>query len=379
MTAEPITSPTMSPAQSNSNPAPQAGRPTRGLPNIRRYFERRPVILVMLFLLAIVLLAAVGALSRIYHAQQDALGNRWFDRGQLDLKAARYAPAVTEFRTALLYSRDNYPYQLSLAEALLGLKRTDEAYAYLINLWERQPENGVVNLELARIAAERRDIEKALRYYHNAIYATWPGDQETQRRDTRLELIGFLLRINARTQAQSELIALDANLGDDPARQAQVGDLFIQAHDYQDALAAYRQSLKEDRHNSAAASGAGLAAFELARYAEAQHYLQVAVADNPGDVHSADRLKMTDWYCGSTPFVRKASPPRRANRIVVEAFRRRWRRRRPVRAVAVGSEWVPRLFASAAASSPRTSSDQWAKRKPEITQSGVSAKSRPGE
>ena len=84
--------------------------------------------------------------------------------------------------------------------------------SYLINLWEREPENGHVNLELARIAAQKGETEQALRYYNNAIYATWPGDQEVERRDTRLELIEFLLSINAKAQAQSELIALAANL-----------------------------------------------------------------------------------------------------------------------------------------------------------------------
>jgi hypothetical protein len=76
-------------------------------------------------------------------------------------------------------------------------------YAYLVNLWEREPENGLVNLELARIAVQRADTERALRYYHNAIYAIWPGDQEVQRRDARLEPIEYLLRINVKTQAQA--------------------------------------------------------------------------------------------------------------------------------------------------------------------------------
>ena len=39
-----------------------------------------------------------------------------------DLKAKRYHAAVRDFRGALLYSRDNYSYQLNLAEALLGMK-----------------------------------------------------------------------------------------------------------------------------------------------------------------------------------------------------------------------------------------------------------------
>ncbi|MDE3148867.1 MAG: hypothetical protein KGL37_05305 [Acidobacteriota bacterium] len=136
------------------------------------YLRREPVTLAVLSGLAIILFLAVTALSRVYHAQQDALAVRWSTRGVADLNARHFDVAVVEFRAALRYSRSNYSYQLSLAEALVGLKRTDEAYAYLINLWSRQPENGLVNLDLARIATSRGDTEQALRFYHNAIYAT---------------------------------------------------------------------------------------------------------------------------------------------------------------------------------------------------------------
>ena len=138
---------------------------------------------------------AVTGLSHAFDAQQVSLATRWYARGVADLKAARYQPAVSDFRTALLYSRDDYEDQLKLAEALIGEGRSSEASAYLVNLWDRQPEDGVVNLDLARIAVQRGNREQALRYYHNAIYATWSGqrNQEVERREARLELVAFLL------------------------------------------------------------------------------------------------------------------------------------------------------------------------------------------
>ena len=36
------------------------------------------------------------------------------------------------------------------------MRKTGEASAYLLNLWDREPEDGLVNLELARIAAQQR-------------------------------------------------------------------------------------------------------------------------------------------------------------------------------------------------------------------------------
>ncbi len=326
--------------------------------DLRLYIQQQPVMLALLAMLGVIFFLAVAGLSRAYHAQRDSLGNRWFSRGVADLSARHFDRAVTEFRAALLYSRDNYDYQLNLAEALIGLKRTGEAHSYLVNLWDRQPEDGVVNLELARIAAQRGQTEQAQRYYHNAIYATWPSDQEVKRRDTRLELIEYLLSIHAKAQAQSELIALEENLGDDPSQQQHVGDLFLRAQDYEHALASYRLSLKSDRHNEAAMAGAGLAAFQLGRYPLAERYLQAAVAGNPSDTQSAERLKTTELVLRMDPFRRQISVDER-DRIVVEAFATAGKR--------LSSCATPKAPAASIASQPSLA-DSWAKMKPHISE-----------
>jgi len=329
-------------------------------PGLRYYLRREPLILALLSALAVLSFLGVSGLSRIYHAQRAALGNRWVNRGEADLKAHRYELAVNEFRTALLYSRDNYTYQLDLAEALIGLKKTNEAYAYLVNLWEREPENGLVNLELARIAVKRGNTERALRYYHNAIYAIWPGDQELPRRNARLELIQYLLSINAKMQAQAELIALAENLGDDPATHAGVGDLFVQAQDYEHALNEYRQSLKLNRHNPAATAGAGQAAFELGRYDLAQRYLEAVVAANPNDVQSGELLKTTELVLRMDPF-RRQIPVEQRHQIVIQAFNAAGERLKSCTAV----------DSSASAASQQGLAEKWASMKPQMTEEGL--------
>jgi len=287
--------------------------------SLRPYLAREPVMLAVLSASAVVFFLAVTGLSHVYRAQQEALGSRWFTRGSTELNAGHFGGAVSDFRAALLYSRDNYSYEFNLAEALVGLKRSSEAQAYLINLWERQPENGFVNRELARICAQSGETDKTLRYYHNAIYATWPEDQETERRQTRLELINYLLKINARAQAQSELIALASNLGNHPAEQTQVGNLFLRAKDYEEALNAFQMVLKSDRHNADATVGAGLAAFDLGRYALAERYLKATVSANPHDAESATRLKTAELVLRMDPFQRGLSGAQK-NQIVVDAF-----------------------------------------------------------
>jgi thioredoxin-like negative regulator of GroEL len=268
--------------------------------DLQPYLRREPVVLALLMGLAIVLFAAVAGLSRLYYRQQEALAERWSVRGADDLNAGRFSAAVVDFRTSLLYSRDNYEYQLELAEALVGENRTDEAYGYLRNLWDRQPENGFVNLELARIDASRGQTENALRYYHNAIYAIWPADKNTERRKTNLELIHYLLRIGDTAQADSELIALAANLGNNPAERTRAGQLFLKAQDSQRARGQFRLALQSNRHNVAAMAGAGNAAFQMGRYSEAERYLRDAA--DAGDHSVEPQLKMAELVLNLDPF-----------------------------------------------------------------------------
>lgn len=289
------------------------------LARYRFYLRQRPTLLVVLSVLGVVFFLAVTGLSKIYFRQRESLGARWFNRGISDLKAKNFEAAVTDFRTALIYSRDDYSYQLNLAEALIGLRRTGEASAYLLNLWDREPDNGVVNLELARIARAQGRTDQAVRYYHDAEYAVWPGGQENQRREARLELIDLLLQVKDLGNAQSELIALAANVDDEPGIQKTLGDLFSRAGDYEHALAAYRTVLRGNRHDAAAMAGAGHAAFQLGRYALAEHDLQSAVAADPNDAQSTQLLQTTQVVLHMDPFRPQISTVDR-HKIVLEAF-----------------------------------------------------------
>jgi tetratricopeptide (TPR) repeat protein len=342
----------------------QRGVTINGENGRRFYLSREPVILTVLSALAVVFFLAVTGLSHFYAGQQESLGTRWSTRGIRDLKKQRYQAAVSELRTALLYSRDNYPYQLNLAEALLGEGRRDEASAYLVNLWEREPEDGQVNLDLAYIAAQKGENEQALRYYHNAIYATWPGNQDVERRGTRLKLIEFLLGIHDTTQAQSELIALAANMADDPSEHTRVGDLFFQARDYEHALTEYSLSLKSEPQGPAALAGAGRAAFELGRYSQAERYFQAAVTANPNDAQLADQLKNTALVLRMDPF-RRQIPFAQRNKIVIEAF-------------TTAGERLKSCSAAGNSRGPVSSSglqqslaENWTKMKPQITERGM--------
>jgi tetratricopeptide (TPR) repeat protein len=333
----------------------------------RFHLTQEPVILTVLALLAVGFFLAVTGLSHAFFRQQQSLGNRWFNRGVTDLKAGHYQPAVSDFRTALQYSRDGYEYQLKLAEALIREGRNSEASAYLVNLWEREPENGLVNLDLARIAVQKGDREQTIRYYHNAIYATWsgnqPGNQEGERREARLELIAFLLGMGDRAQAQSELIALAANLEDDPVQHVRAGELFFEVDDYEHSLAEYGLVLKTEPRDAAALAGAGRAAFELGRYAKAEQYFEAALEVSPGDTRLDEELKETELTVRMDPFRRQISFAQRSA-IVTAAFAAAGER---MKACAAVGNWS----GISTAGTGQSLAGAWTKMKPQITELGL--------
>lgn len=327
---------------------------------LRQLATSQPLSLAFLTVLAVILFSFVTAISRIYNAQQQVLADRWSSRGAADLVAGRFPAAVNDFRTALLYARDNAGYDLHLAQALMGEQKYDEAEAYLTSLWERDPDDGEVNLELARIAAGRNQSPRAIRYYHNAIYATWPANYEHERQKARFELIDLLLHDRAYAQAQSELIALAANLGDDPAERAHAGDLFLAAEDNDHALTEFRMSLQGDPHNQAALAGAGRAAFELARYPQAARYLRQAVDAAPSDTASASLLRVADRVLQLDPY-RPGINATERDRIVVADFTAAGERLDMCNGSAYAAQLMPW----------QTLRQKWAALKPRITPGGL--------
>lgn len=307
------------------------------------YLRRQPVTLTVLTALMVVFFLAVSALSRIHDAQRESLAERWAQRGVDSLNGGQFKNAVGDFRTALLYNRDNAAYQLSLAEALMGLKRDNEAETYLVNLWEREPDNGMVSLELARIAVIHNQTERALRYYHNAIYGTWASNADILRRKTRLELIAYLMGINAHQQAEAELIDLAATVGANAAQQEQLGELFAKVGDDHRALAAFQVSIRLQRHNSAALAGAGDAAFRLEQYPEAEHYLEEALDANPNDAQAQQRLKMTEYVLHWDPF-RPGLSQVEQNHMVIAAFAAAGKRLKSCKAQNAGEQNFEQQF-----------------------------------
>jgi tetratricopeptide (TPR) repeat protein len=283
--------------------------------NDRQPYHSETVLILTLIGLA-VLFVITGFAARLYHAKETALGEEWYARGEQQLKAGQAERAVADFRTALVYSRDDYRYELRLAQALLASGHVDQARAYLLSLWEHGPEDSMVSLELGRLATHAGDVEQSLRYFHSAIYGNW-GEQDAaqHRREARLELYRFLITRGAKSQAQGELMALTAELPPDPRLYAQVGELFLRAEEYHQALNQYREALRLDPSLETVLAGAGEAEFHLGNYRDAQPYLERAVRKDPHDAELARMLDTTNLILNLDPYAARLSAAERSARV----------------------------------------------------------------
>jgi tetratricopeptide (TPR) repeat protein len=250
----------------------------------------RETLLVASVVALVILFGFTGVAANLYHSEQKELAKNWFAKGETDLKGGQANSALEDFRTALAYSPDNSLYRLRLAQALMAANRDDEARSHLLTLWRDEPGNSTVNLELARLAAGRGDTSDAIRYYHNAIFGVWQSQTEERRLQTRLELSQYLLQKDEKAQAQSELIALAAELPKNAELYNKVAAMFEEAGDRNHALSTYRQTLEINHNDGTALVGAGETAFEMGDYRTAASYLEHAVRVGAASASDKDQL-----------------------------------------------------------------------------------------
>lgn len=276
---------------------------------------RTPLVLAVLTLIAIVGFAVVSRLVTRLKANEKRIAWHAYKAGLVEVKAGRPDRALDDFRAALVYDADNPEYQLNLARALRDTGRLDESEAYLLHLWNAEPQDSTINLALGRLAARRGSMDDAIRYYHNAIYGAWTSDPDQNRRKTRFELIEFLLQQKASPQAQAELLLLAQVLPPDPAQRVRLAEMFAEARDYQEALEQYQAVLKVDGKDAVALAGAGEAAFQMGRYRTAVRYLKQGAQVNPDDAHTRQRLQDASLVLETDPFLRGIPDVERNRRI----------------------------------------------------------------
>jgi predicted Zn-dependent protease len=280
------------------------------------WWRKDATIVAALVAMAVMAFTVTFIFTRSYQKKQVALGERWFHRGETSLEHGRPADAITSLRTAMLYQPDGRDYRLRLAQALAANGDSDQAIAYFSNLWESQPGNGLLNLELARLYARKGEIRKASQFYNGSIYGAWDENPAEQRRLARLEYINFLLASGSPTQAQAEAITLQAGVPqNDVANRFLAADLLMRTGELQRALEEYLSLSSSDPLRSAL--GAGQAAFRLGRFRSAAKYLQEAIDKGGGNPSIASQVQESRLVLSLDPMQRRLTAAERARRAAV--------------------------------------------------------------
>jgi tetratricopeptide (TPR) repeat protein len=287
------------------------------LPLVRQLWQdhRDRLALAGLFAAFLGLFTLTTALTAAYRSKEETLAEDWYERGVAALEARDPARAVSDFRNALAWSRNNRAYQLRLAQALLASGRGDEAGAYLLTLRQGEPGHGLVNLELARLAARAGRVEEAHRYYHDAIYGEWELDAQSWRRSARFELVEFLLAQGERAEAGAVLRPLAQDLPEDAAAHAEVGRLFLGAGDPTRALTQFRRALEIEAGNAEALAGATEAAFALGRYPAVVEYGERALRRDRKSAGLASRVETARQVLALDPARARLSGAERGRRV----------------------------------------------------------------
>lgn len=324
----------------------------------RDFVVREPLLVGILVLITIVFSTLTHTYSRAYDNRRNALGQQWFAEGNRQLQKNHPDAAVEALRTALLYDPQNWEYRLLLAEALTHAGHTKQALSYYQTLWQINPKSGLVNLHLARFAANSGQVSEAERYFNGAIFSDWPENAPDHRREALFELIHFYLQRGNTGQAESQLIILSGNLPEDPVQHTRVADLYFLVGDNQRALNQYRLAFRLDPKFFPALLGAGKAAFRMGDYRAAEIYLNRALREDVANEEARNLLAITQFAAALNPWARGISDSEKRSRVL-RAFK--------LAGARLDSCAKPPVTASTPPPSPASLQAQWKQWKPNAT------------
>lgn len=221
----------------------------------------------------------------------------------------------------------------------MRLGHLPEAEAYLQELWGEHPGDGVINLELARLEAQKGD-PVAVRYYENAIYGVWSNEGSLWRWRVREELFRYWVQRHQLAQARAQLLGMISEIApEDAQRHVELGQLFLEVGDAASAYEQFTQALQVEKSLPAALAGAGQAAFALRNFPRAQRDLQAAIAAGRRDPATREQLAVVRFVLAYDPFLPGLA--RRAQRVRLTAgFRRA---RQTLQACLRRHGWLPLL------------------------------------
>ncbi len=154
--------------------------------------ERRRLILsdslslVTLFAITALLAVLTNYLYQSYASHQVELANRWLQRGDQAMREGKPQAAIDALSSALAYAPSERGTANQLAEALASAGRFRKLRFTSTRSWKASRADGLINLQLARLAARQGNENQAIEDYQKAIYGSWEGDGYVRRRDGSL-------------------------------------------------------------------------------------------------------------------------------------------------------------------------------------------------
>ena len=242
----------------------------------------------------------------------------WYAKAGRQLSSGQVEEAIDSFRKATTDALGDRTYTLALANALAAGSHDAEAEQTLLRLRESDPEDAEINLQLAKLAARRGEVDDAVHYYQNALYGRWAGSGVDERiRQLRIELIHFLLMHQRRNIALSELLILETDLPQSTAAHLQAAQLFLQAGDAQHALKNYDEAIALDKNNVDALTEAGETAFRLGDYRQADRYLKSALELRADAQNTRQLLAVTEMVLSDDPLEPHLTKGERHRRLLL--------------------------------------------------------------
>jgi Tfp pilus assembly protein PilF len=246
----------------------------------RQLIVRDLISFLTLFAVTAFLAVLTYYLFNSFSQRRRTLAQNWLEQGEKAVANGQPEQAVDAFRTALEYDPGQRDTEIKLAMALSAAGRTDESTAYFNTLLESEPGNGIINLELARLAVKQKSESRAIDYYQRALDGKWQGDGYERRRTVRLELARYLIDQKDYSRARTQLLIAAGNAPDDPKVKLEIAQLMEKAQDPVNALEIYRSVSENTACPIQALEGAGRMAFSLGRFELARKYLE-KVVDHP--------------------------------------------------------------------------------------------------
>lgn len=267
----------------------------------RKLILRDSIALFMVFAITVILGILTYFLFASFTRHRDVLARRWQANGVRAMRNGHPDRAVEALRSALEYAPDRRDIEIELAMALAASGRDLEATSYFNTLLESQPGNGLIHLQLARIAAKQGKASLAEEHYQRALDGTWQGDGYVRRREVRLELSNYLIDQKDYSRAQTELRTAAGNAPKVPALQLKIAGIMERARDPADALAIYRAQIRLHDAPVEAFEGAGRTAYALGRITTAREALSVAAEYKGfGAQSSAERNSVRQMLANAT-------------------------------------------------------------------------------